>query len=561
MRFISTLVMALLSAATVLTARGACIDCVGSTFPNCRVLEPDTFAIHWSDNATHLTVKMVGSANITDYIALGFSTESMGMVNADIAMMSVRGGRFQLDDMHSTDYAPPILDRVQNKRLLAAELSEGIFSATFVMSARSGDPHDVVLDESRWVYTMWAIGAQGSYHGARRGSTRMAFLRAPEVDDARVPDDAFNITIALPPMPLPTDATTYRCMVMEVPHDRKYHLYGAEMLLDEGAYPGVVHHNDVYQVMGPPPPYPLGVPYDCTADIASNYGYVLYGSARHVFTSPSAKSYETVDAALPVGKGFARYIILEVHLNVVNFVLGYHGVVGFNLTLSPTLRKHDVGIAILGAGTTYPRVNVTSALRIPPGDPNFVYADYCPRRCTQRHLPETAHVLYVHLHAHRLCKSMRVDVVRGGNGTMEPMAVMRRWDLQNQQGMGFWTPGFPIHAGDSFVTRFDYDSSSKENVTVWGPSGVNDEMAFVFLYYYPAITTFGCFDMRNMSSNGLTFLRTHKLLADYGFCAGAMEYANATVPGDPAEFERQVFTNGLMQPIDVDELAQKWRVA
>ena len=533
-------------------------------FPHCAVLQNDTYVLHWNSNDTHITFGIAAKTTGTEtaYVALGLSTESMGMKNMDVAMISYDASDgFKIDDQFSTDYAPPVSDKDQNKTLLSAMWSPGgmLFIGSFVMPINSSDKdHDVTLDPTRWTYVMWAILQDGGYHGSLRGSTRLPLLlQHPQDADEEavpVPTDAFHYTIQLPPMPFPTTRTTYMCIIKKAPADTKYHVYGAR-LIGEGR--GVVHHNDLYLLNGDhPPPYPVDVPYDCTKDVAGNYGMLMYESTHQVFTSPPSKTYQTVDAALPVGKGFAEYMMLEVHFENIDGTTGYHDAIGYNLTLSPTLRKHDVGVMVLGAGTTNPNVNITSALAIPPGLEKFDYFDYCPRRCTRRLLPDKVNILFLRLHMHVLGQSMEVSVLRGGNSSRrETIASLRHYDFTNQQGMGFWPPGLPLTAGDSLVTRCTYDSSSKNTTTKWGLSGTVDEMCFSFVYYYPAPNgTFACFDMRNVSSNGLTFLRQNHLSVDYGFCATSREYQNATSAGDPGDFESQVFMNGIMQSIESDEL-------
>ena len=76
-----------------------------------------------------------------------------------------------------------------------------------------------------------------------------------------------------------------------------------------------MHHAALYTIYGPEPDHPLGEPFDCTYQEGFSKGVPLLTIDRGYLSSPDEMTYQDVDAALPIGKGYGSFWLLEVHYN------------------------------------------------------------------------------------------------------------------------------------------------------------------------------------------------------------------------------------------------------
>ena len=396
--------------------------------------------------------------------------------------------------------------------------------------------------------------------------------------------------MTLPRVSIPPERTHYQCIYAEVPQDRKYHVYQSKFLLngtsesspststsesspssslpDGGDDPSapllsrLVHHAILYasshnDTRG----HKVGEPFDCTQELPITQGLPYLIASHTSMTSPSDELWEEVDAALPLGLGYGKYVILEVHYDNPALLEGAVDSTGFELVLSPTLRTHDAGTLLVGSIPTTPEANITSPLIIPPGRARHDFVDYCPSTCTRKSLVRQpplafppangtssstgnatdaeagntsfsssssssssssapAHILYARLHMHTLGTSGEIQVIQNrsnsgsssssssssssGDGTEGEGLVRRRlvhrdyWDFNNQQGIGFSAPGVPFWPGDGILTRCTYNSLGQTRNVTWGEAAT-DEMCLGYIFYYPAPKTHAvaCFDLND----------------------------------------------------------------
>ena len=158
----------------------------------------------------------------------------------------------------------------------------------------------------------------------------------------------------------------------EVPQDRKYHLYRSKFLANgtdpdappEGSgglggsgrsvgggsspSPGVaamsvLHHAILYSVLQNETDgkVPVGQPYDCTRRLPITRGLPYLVASHKSMTSPSDQLWEAVDAALPLGKGYGRFVILEVHYDNVQGWAGLVDSTGFEVRGTGLLERNS----------------------------------------------------------------------------------------------------------------------------------------------------------------------------------------------------------------------------
>ena len=167
--------------------------------------------------------------------------------------------------MYSTGFVAPELDPLQDKDLVMAvqSPSTGITSFIFTMPASNcHDPtHDAFLYPDRYSFVMWALGDDMSlaYHGNNKGKRPLPLLTDPDTWQSlkapiHLPPEATTYTVRLPEIEVPADQeTTYYCLMVEPPNDRKYHIYETRLLFNAEAVDHV-HHADLYLTSATPPP-------------------------------------------------------------------------------------------------------------------------------------------------------------------------------------------------------------------------------------------------------------------------------------------------------------------
>jgi hypothetical protein len=215
---------------------------------------------------------------------------------------SSSNGGWVLDDRWATDYALPALDARQDKTLLSAvslalpaEERGRVVGFTFIMPLAGCGIHDeehgqedAPILPGRDTFVLWAQGVvdadsgEPQYHGEHSGATRLPLGRempsssssissgssggggtggvghaisgiVVESDKGTaaalgvaVPEDAKVLTVTLPEMEVPAEATKYFCVYVQPPRAAKYHIYSARQVGDARVAKELVHHMGLY---------------------------------------------------------------------------------------------------------------------------------------------------------------------------------------------------------------------------------------------------------------------------------------------------------------------------
>lgn len=226
---------------------------------------------------------------------------------------------------------------------------------------------------------------------------------------------------------------------------------------------------------------------------------------------------------MPFGRGYDEYWLLEVHYNNPGGKGGLRDATGLEIAYSPTLRKHDVGVLVLGAPPHVPQIGFVSPLVVPGGQASFDYMNYCPGSCTKRRLQHSGNgdnddngdddddddsgfsIMYAHLHMHGLGRGGELQLIRNASASpqgWERTRLLHRkhWDFENQQGVAF-SPLLPLRPGDAFLTRCHYDSSGRAAATVYGQSA-EDEMCLGLVFVRGLNTSVVCLDWEGACGGG-----------------------------------------------------------
>lgn len=179
--------------------------------------------------------------------------------------MVCQEGNLILQDMHSSGYETPALDYSQDKELLLAIQEGGMTSFIFRFPASNcHDPkQDAMIYPDRYNFILWALGDSDDpdmtfmYHGANKGKRDLPLLTDPATWSAirapiTIPPDAKVLKVSIADVPILEQDTTYYCVVIRVPTDRKYHIY-TTALQSRPEAEDMLHHTLLHATSQPPP--------------------------------------------------------------------------------------------------------------------------------------------------------------------------------------------------------------------------------------------------------------------------------------------------------------------
>lgn len=182
------------------------------------------------------------------------------------------------------------------------------------------------------------------------------------------------------------------------------------------------------------------------------------------------------------------------------------------LTFAPQPRPIDMGLLTLGGGIS----PVTRPLGLPPGERRHRLTSLViPPSCTSQWSQDEITVLGLGNHMHLLGSIQETVVTRDGE-YIGPVRRERHWDFNHQSLEE--SPVRTIRAGDQIEMACTYDSSGRNETTVFGDK-TDEEMCTAFMAYYPKLDpvqelyivfndhlglgTFG--DFSNRSEDHITF--------------------------------------------------------
>lgn len=188
--------------------------------------------------------------------------------------------------------------------------------------------------------------------------------------------------------------------------------------------------------------------------------------------APGGENYVLPDdVALELG-GPDSWFILNMHYNNAAHHADAVDKSGVALCTVDTPREQTAGILWLGS------LNIA----IPPHAEDFSVSGDCPSWASNI-LTAPLYVLTSFPHMHKLGKSFRTDIMRGGNnGPIETLVDVPSFDFQTQLHY-MHDPPIEIHAGDALRTTCTYDNPSDKTVHIG--ENTEDEMCFNFVTVYP----------------------------------------------------------------------------
>jgi hypothetical protein len=246
-----------------------------------------------------------------------------------------------------------------------------------------------------------------------------------------------------------TATDEYYCYGVDVPVTSDRHVIAIGPHVDNKA---VLHHILVFQSDAPLSPEPA------PCDLGAFIRYRLYGGW--------APGYGNI--ILPNAAGFREsgttHWAVQVHLSNTKGLPTQTDSSGMDLCTTDHLRPNDAEMM------AFSTQNISVAPR--------ATVDY---GCNSLILASGIHIFGMSPHMHRLGKSMRTSVLRGG--TEIPLANVTSWDFNAQ---AYYPVNVDLQVGDTIQNHCVFDNTTDQTVTFGEDTG--NEMCFDFATYYPKIT-------------------------------------------------------------------------
>ncbi|CAI5974536.1 unnamed protein product [Closterium sp. NIES-65] len=513
--FIFLLATALVSAFTRTSAAAISLPESLSSYDNVALLD-QRLELHWTVNGSDATIRLAVRANTAGWLAIAISEiGSMAGSDALVAWVAENEGRVYATDcfIFNTSATGTALDDQQDWHVLGgSQMTNQSTGDTWTTVhvwrlLDTGDCNDRPIISGKLHNIIWAMGPTDKvgYHNSTRGGGTLVLARATDLailepsappstaspsagsDSARgvgrlgverqqvageVEVQAGLLNFTVTDYPVPTDRSSYRCMVIDVPLESKEHAVEWGPVINT-THVSSLHHSFLYGCSSEEYPdlLPAGMIFDCVGRAPCSTFVAVWAWGGRPFTFPPNIGY-------PIGPGYFTKFVLEMHY--VNpegrtDIIDSSGVY-LKLASSPDLQ--DAHIMKVGL------VDHTNLIRVPPAMPSWTLANSCPGECTAAVFKnQSVKIVASILHEHNIGRQVYTEVLRKGS-TVATINRIDYFDYASQQTMPV-QPEFELLPGDEIRTNCVWDSTSRSNLTVGGPAAEN-EMCVNYLVYYSA---------------------------------------------------------------------------
>ncbi|XP_052776591.1 dopamine beta-hydroxylase-like [Mya arenaria] len=280
--------------------------------------------------------------------------------------------------------------------------------------------------------------------------------------------DIQKMNINFPMTSVPTEETTYHCMLVDFPAG-DHHLVATTPSVDNV---NIVHHMILWGCTFPEDidmteiNKRKGMVYRCemTPDrhCQQLLGTWTYGHQGDCFKG---------DAGFRIGRKGTRIAALQIHYNNPEELTGETDQSGMAIYYTTKLRAHDASMFVVGQ----------EYLDIPPYSRGVTFEHTCPSQCTSEMFKEPIYITRAANHMHYLGVGQSITVYRNGS---------KVFDLSNDDEYHYdrptfyhYNPPIKVMPGDEIVTKCNY--TSNRNTSASYGAGTNDEMCYGFITYFP----------------------------------------------------------------------------
>ncbi|XP_078510308.1 DBH-like monooxygenase protein 2 [Lissotriton helveticus] len=325
-----------------------------------------TVVVRWDLNKATKEITFQVEAQTLGWVGFGLSPGG-GMTGADIAIGGVMPNQTTyFGDYHAVGQIKPILDPIQNLRLLSVTENETSTIMRYIRKFRTCDPDDVDVTAN----TQRIIAAFGNtdtleYHGPNQHFLASVQLLSETPVPQPDPVPSFTHSLKMSNFPVPSTGTTYGCAYLPLPQVQvKHHIFKFEPDIQRGNE-NLVHHMIIY---GCPNTTNVSVPpgicmnntdfFPCRQII---FAWAVGGGS---FTLPT-------NAGMSLGTNLdPQFIRLENHYNNQELKSGQKDNSGILIHYTTELRQLDAGVLTIG-------IFVEKLAFIPPKAAAFKQTSVC----------------------------------------------------------------------------------------------------------------------------------------------------------------------------------------
>ncbi|XP_018564071.1 tyramine beta-hydroxylase [Anoplophora glabripennis] len=448
--------------------------------------EDNSISLHWTlDYCSDTIIFEIHLPSDYGWFAVGFSDRGK-LFPADYCLLwENQKGELSLRDTYANDQGVIYLDKQQDCYGFKDKKGNGVIKFTYRRKFDTCDRKDYIIEDGT-THIVWSRGKHKLYqvNGLNISSTpkdsgmvRIHLLKnINAVSD--LPSHVKTLDILADKVKVPSDETTYWCHVFKLPEEysAKHHIYQYESNIQESNQ-GLVHHMEVFH-----------------CETAANEEIPLYiGNCFAKERPPKTQVCKRVlaawamgappftypeEAALPIGgENFNPYIMLEIHYNNPEHRADFVDSSGVRFHVSTKLKKVDAGVIELG-------LEYTDKMIIPPGQESFPLTGYCTSACTSMGLPTEGITIFgSQLHTH--LTGIRV-YTRHFDAYGKELPELNRDNHYSTHFQEIRRLKKPVKVlpGHVLITRCDYNTEERENVTLGGFE-ITDEMCVNYIHYYP----------------------------------------------------------------------------
>lgn len=450
------------------------------------------FHISWEldpqklENITfEVTVKTQG------WVGFGIAPKA-SMIGADLIIGGVKDGVPYFSDRHSDETVEPVVDTVQNWKLIDAKENGSYTYLKFWRALDTCDEQDLVIS-SDTLNIIWSYGQTDdiSYHGdTSRGGRQFNLLDPPEPEFDTSLYTSYKLRVT---DPIPATETTYLCTIHKLQKfETKHHMIAVDPHLpDENA----VRHTHHFTATS------------CKLDDDE-----LNAELEQLLDKPGQACYEGIygrlkpkcntilfgwavggkrivmpeHVGIPIGGEESKsdqFIMFEVHYDNPKSLAGVEYTTGFDLYFTNKTRKEEGSVIVIG-------IEFLPSLFIPPQQKEFTVTGHCSSEYTRAFLPPGGvKVVDVTMHSHLSGRRLRMRHFR--DGVELPWILSDdHYDFDYQQTRAL-EKEITILPGDHLTMECVMNTEGRTNITIAGES-TKEEMCHTYLVYYPKMDLTAC---------------------------------------------------------------------
>ncbi|XP_033750489.1 dopamine beta-hydroxylase-like [Pecten maximus] len=280
-----------------------------------------------------------------------------------------------------------------------------------------------------------------------------------------------NMQIRIPETVVPAQEISYRCVNLEFPADRDYHVIADTAFVNNS---NILHHMTLQACSPEVTPaslaHPLGQVYPCEMMAEPvNCPEIMAGWSQSIGGNCHPR-----EAGYKIGRTGSRYAVLQVAWTNPTKAVGQRDSSGILLFYTANLRPFNIGMITVG----------TNSLALPHGERGFDVEAKCHTECTRKQLLSSIYLLNGYNHMHYAGTEMRIAMKKFRETQEQTLTRDIVYDYHNPIIHQLPSP-VEIKPGDEIFTSCSYNTMTRNTTTFYGRTPF-DEMCLGMFSYYPA---------------------------------------------------------------------------